>query len=388
MGWSEAHMKKWIVKKWIVRNGFTLVELLVVIAIIGVLVGLLLPAVQAAREAARRMSCGNNLKQIGLAVHNHASTYKECVPTWCLEFAFNDSLAGNPATNPLFHLSPPETRRGAAPLMQLLPFMEQTNLFGSFDLRMPFFSPRNLPASATAVSSGIVPITVHNANLIPTFICPSSPDAESNYWKLADLQLLGVPNPWILPRTDYVPMRGAHSSLLSLVPGIVVPTPNCERDSDLCNNAMMGVPEGLPSSPGNSRMNIVNRRYVKFGDVSDGLSTTICFIEQAGRMDLWFRGKPVPSTEFVNSSFGDWNTARHVHALNGLNVNNPNDVAGGTLFMNVHNRDQPYSFHSGGVQSVRGDGSVFFLSQGVDAGTFYALMARSDGRTFADPAAK
>lgn len=373
-------------RKWIVRDGFTLVELLVVIAIIGILVGLLLPAVQAAREAARRMSCGNNLKQISLAVHNHASSYQDRIPSWCLEFAFNDPYAGNIANNPLFNLGPPETRRGAPPLMQLLPFLEQGNLFGSFDLKMPFFSTRNMPATATAVSMGIVPATVHNANLIPTYICPSTPEADSNYWRLTDLQLLGVPNPWILPRTDYVPMRGAHSSLLALVPGMVVPPANCERDSDLCNNALMGVPEGLPSTPGNSRMSIVNRRYIKFSEVSDGLSNTICFIEQAGRMDLWFRGRPVPNSGFVNSSFGDWNTARHVHALNGLNINQPNDVAGGTLFMNIHNLDQPYSFHPGGVQASRGDGSVFFLSQSIDAGTFYALMARSDGRVFADPA--
>jgi len=59
------------------RKGFTLVELLVVIAIIGILVGLLLPAVQAAREAARRMSCGNNMKQLALSFHNYESTYKK-----------------------------------------------------------------------------------------------------------------------------------------------------------------------------------------------------------------------------------------------------------------------------------------------------------------------
>jgi prepilin-type N-terminal cleavage/methylation domain-containing protein len=366
-------------KKEFKKTGFTLVELLVVIAIIGILVGLLLPAVQAAREAARRMSCGNNLKQIGLTLHNHASTYKEQLPSWCKQFAANDPTASNSTTNPLFNLSAPTTRRGAPTMMQLLPFMEQENLFNLFDLKMPLVSPRNLPASATAASMGMVPNIVHDTNLVPTFICPSTPEAESNYHP--EFSVLGVPNPWILPRTDYTPMRGAHESLLALIPGIVAP-PNCTRFSDLCNNAMLGVPEG--ADPDN--IPLVNKPTIKFGEVTDGLSNTLMIIEQAGRQQSWFRGQPVPNDFNLNSSFVDWNTARHVRAYNGLSILNPGDTTGGTQIMNVYNRDQPYSFHTGGVQSVRGDGSVFFLSQSVDPITFYALMARSDGLVFTDPA--
>lgn len=360
------------------KIGFTLVELLVVIAIIGILVGLLLPAVQAAREAARRMSCGNNLKQIGLTFHNHASTFKEQIPSWCKQFAAGDPAASNPSQNPLFNLNAPTTRRGAPALMQMLPFMEQENLHNLFDMTMPLVSPRNLPASATAASMGMVPNIVHDENLVAAFICPSTPAAESNYHP--EFQVLGVPNPWILPRTDYVPMRGAHPSLLALVPGIVVP-PDCTRFQDLCNNAMLGVPEGL--NPDNAPL--VNKPMIKFGEVVDGLSNTIMIIEQAGRQQSWFRNQPVPGDFNLNSSFVDWNVARHVRAYNGLSILNPGDTTGGTQIMNVYNRDQPYSFHTGGVQSVRGDGSVFFLSASIDPFTFYALMARNDGLVFTDP---
>jgi prepilin-type N-terminal cleavage/methylation domain-containing protein len=99
------------------RQAFTLVELLVVIAIIGILVGLLLPAVQAAREAARRMQCSNNIRQVTLSMHNYESAYKR-IPTFC---SLNTGNAGN------FSIQ-----------SNLLPFMEQANLQSQLDYNQSF----------------------------------------------------------------------------------------------------------------------------------------------------------------------------------------------------------------------------------------------------------
>jgi len=118
------------------RPAFTLVELLVVIAIIGVLVGLLLPAVQAARESARRMQCGNNLKQIGLATHNYESTYK-CLP------------AGR-------------TSRGLSSHAALAPYLEQGNAAEQINFSVPWNAPEN---------------TVARTLLVATFLCPSDPQS-------------------------------------------------------------------------------------------------------------------------------------------------------------------------------------------------------------------
>ena len=118
------------------RNAFTLVELLVVIAIIGVLVGLLLPAVQAAREAARRMSCSNNFKQIGLAVHNYHSAYKE-LPRQGAGTG-QDIASGHYAND-----SQIANNQSLSYIVGILPFMEQQALWeeianpSTFDLRNP-----------------------------------------------------------------------------------------------------------------------------------------------------------------------------------------------------------------------------------------------------------
>jgi prepilin-type N-terminal cleavage/methylation domain-containing protein/prepilin-type processing-associated H-X9-DG protein len=140
------------------RSGFTLIELLVVIAIIAVLIALLLPAVQAAREAARRTQCVNNLKQLGLALHN-----------------YNDSYGSFPIGRSVFPSATAPAPYSYSPFAMLLPFVEQTPLYASINFNLP---------SGTAYQAGN---TTALATAVAGFLCPSDPqqvptgEAGTNY---------------------------------------------------------------------------------------------------------------------------------------------------------------------------------------------------------------
>ncbi len=127
------------------RRGFTLIELLVVIAIIAVLIALLLPAVQQAREAARRSQCKNNLKQIGLAMHNYHDLFRGFPPGW---------IGVDPATGAQ---SAHAGGSGAGWALMLLPQMDQAPLYSKFDLNVPINDPVNAPWIKTTISSLVCP---------------------------------------------------------------------------------------------------------------------------------------------------------------------------------------------------------------------------------------
>lgn len=136
------------------RRGFTLVELLVVIAIIGILIALLLPAVQAAREAARRSQCTNNMKQISLALHNYHDSFQSFPPRGI----FGDGGSG-----------PPQTPYHHTWLTAILPFMEQQTLYDSTDMGLPAMGPGGGGPPQPIVST-----------LVPTLLCPSDATAPGD----------------------------------------------------------------------------------------------------------------------------------------------------------------------------------------------------------------
>lgn len=328
-------------------RGFTIVELLVVIAIIAVLMGLVVPAVQAAREAARRSRCFNRLEQIGLALHAHECAFG-FMPAW-QKWVPEPSNPGNPLYR---RLADAQFTFGA--LGHLLPFLEAGGIHDRFDVRRPLLDPVNLPPPWPGGLND--PAALAD---IQTFLCPSSPAtrAESDYGPyFARFGLIS--GAFRLPRTDYAPLKGVHGSLRACAG--LPPTDT--------NNAMLGTAD--------SRI----RSTVRVCEVTDGLSKTLCFTEIAGKQGIWFQGRNLaqpPATIYVSSYYGDWNIARHPRGLSGTNPANP--LEAGCSIINVSNKDNPYGFHPRGVATVRGDGSVVFLSEDVSPSVFVALVGRDDG---------
>ena len=334
------------------RNGFTLVELLVVIAIIGILVGLLLPAVQAAREAARRMACSNNMKQLALAALNHESAHKKLPPSLYVELGLPPGTAGQPG------FPYPGVVHSWAPF--LLPFMEQTNLSQQYDMKFPWFS-----------SPAIVPGTPDNQSVlrsvIPTFICPSSPSGSSR--TVNGSFRFGVAFPYQnLAVTDY-------ATCSSINPGSITffGYPSSTSQNDLLS-AMSPELKGKGVQP---LLGQAERKASTIAAILDGTSKTILMAEDAGRPDLWIKGKIV-TPNAIND--GGWGHHENDYGLDGAVAGST--TSPGNCVINCHNDNETYSFHGSGAMHAMTDGSVQFTSQNISAQVYAALItARGNGLT-------
>jgi prepilin-type N-terminal cleavage/methylation domain-containing protein/prepilin-type processing-associated H-X9-DG protein len=313
-----------------VRSGFTLIELLVVIALIAIVVGLLLPAVHAAREASRRTQCVNNLKQIGLAIHNYESS-NGCFPPGYLSapgIGFFDPQTG-------------DWGPGWGWLTVLLPGVEQGNLYNSLNINMPCWDLTN--TTSVTFSPQV-------------FLCPSAnnpaatvgvTDVNQNLWQGA-----------VFGRANYVHNVGTND---------VWSAPATVNYDD-------------PFTGANGPMYRNSR--IPFAAVTDGLSNTVAAGERSPNLaDAVWPGVVPGAAHFSYGQFAndDWDGAGSYVASNSgpsiyeapAIIHPPNSPVGDT--------DEMYALHPGGADILLCDGSVRFIKQSINLATWAALSSRCGG---------
>jgi prepilin-type processing-associated H-X9-DG protein len=293
--------------------------LLVVIAIIAILIGLLLPAVQKVREAAARMSCTNNLKQLGLGLHNHHDTYGE--------FPAAHQVSIIVAGDKKVHSWTPH----------ILPFIEQDNLYRRYNFNISW------DEGANTAAGGPIRVTVK------TFLCPSAPQSGRHATRgcldYAATTERNWPNPFVSAQQARFVSSGDPQFI-----GVLGQT-----DAD---------------------DNVTIRKATRtFASITDGTSNTMLLAECAGRNRRFVMGREDPSQTWTA---GPWANPNSRLQIGGYDPSNPSSPVG-PCTVNCINNKEIYAFHPGGANILMCDGSVRFLKQNVHIDVILQMLTRDRG---------